>query len=121
MKVKGIESAHFGLLLVIMLALLLAAAPYSAVASADDKDSDKIEDAHREARKAMRKGKYERAGEIYQSLLGKNAQDLQALLGASFAFLKLQDYVKCYDYAAKAVKLDLKSSRARALAGIALL
>ncbi|HKP86096.1 MAG TPA: aspartyl protease family protein [Blastocatellia bacterium] len=125
MKVKGIESALTknitAVLLFIFLTALLAGVPRRAVAYADDKEGDAIEKTHRDARKAIRKGKYERAVELYARLLAKNDQDLQAMLGASFANLKQQEYVKCYDYAASALKLDVRSSRAHALAGIALL
>lgn len=105
-----------------VIALLLAVVPLKGVAYAASDDDDKVaEKTHREARKAMRKGKYEKGAELYVSLLEKNEQDLQALLGASFAYLKQQNYVLCFDYANKALKVDIKSSRARALAGLALL
>ncbi|MGA9772649.1 MAG: aspartyl protease family protein [Blastocatellia bacterium] len=90
-------------------------------ASADDKEDDAREKIHREARKALRKGRYERAADLYRDLLDKKEQDLPARLGASFACLKQQNYVLTFEHATKALKLDINNARAHALAGIALL
>jgi predicted aspartyl protease len=143
MKVKGIESALFCfrfkkhrrlqsnnqnrqkrpfiILLIIVFAFMFAGAPYRSEALADDKKIKSADQTHREARNAIRKGKYERAVELYLGLIERNDQDLQAALGASFAHLKQMEYLDSYNYANKALKLDPKSSRAHALAGAALL
>src|ERR1044072_5675761 len=109
------------ILLVIMFTLSAAAARGPAAALEDDKESDAIEKIYREAKKAIRKGKYERASDLYRSLLEKNGQDIQALLGASFAYLKQLNYTECFNHATTALKLDVKNAHAHALAGIALL
>jgi predicted aspartyl protease len=139
MKVKGIESAlsgfRFGsqsarddqasraviLSVILLSAFLFAFTPFRAVASASDKEDEAREKIYREARKAIRKGKYERATELYQALLDKNGQDLQARLGASFAHLKQQNYDQTFKHATEALKIDVNSARAHALVGIALL
>ncbi len=96
MKVKGIESALSGfrlgkhsrlqsaterptlrvaiLFAITLSVFLFAVAPYRAIAFADDKEDDAREKIHREARKAIRKGKYERAVELYRELLDKEGK-----------------------------------------------
>jgi len=88
---------------------------------ADQKAQAVREEALRDARKALRKGDFERAANTYANLINHNAQDLQAHLGAAFAYLKLQHYARCFDYATAALKLDMTNARAHALAGAALL
>lgn len=130
MKVKGIESAPHRnyswlrtviLLVILLSAFLLAVTPYRAVASADDKEEVSVVQLHREARKALRKGKYKKAVDLYLDLLGKNRQDLQARLGASFAYMKQQNYDLSFEQASEALKIDMKNARGHALAGVALL
>jgi cytochrome c-type biogenesis protein CcmH/NrfG/predicted aspartyl protease len=143
MKVKGIESALSGsrfrktrrlqsandnrtlraviLFFIVLSAFLFAVAPYRAVVFADDKEDEAREKIYREAGKAIRKGKYERAAELYRGLLNKNGQDLQAQLGASFAYLKQQNFDLSFDHATEALKLNINNARAHALLGIALL
>ena len=74
-----------------------------------------------EARRAVRKGEYTAAIDIYKSILDKNGQDLQARLGISWAYIKDQDYSQCFDHAAEALKIDPANARGHALAGLALL
>lgn len=76
---------------------------------------------HRDARKAMRVGKYEKAGMIYEVLTALNASDFKARLGASFAYLKMSDFARCFDAATGVLKAEPGNARAHALAGIALL
>jgi len=111
--------------------LLLVALAFAPVALTDDggKDKEKQEKqekaardkAYREAQKVHRKGKYEQAVELYQKLIDGNAQDLEARLGASFAYFKMQNYLRCFEYAAEVLKLDINNARAHALAGQSLL
>ncbi len=115
---KSVTRNRVILVLLILLAFLFAVAPSRAVVFAEDEAREKI---HREARKAIRKGKYDRAVELYRELLDQKRQDLQARLGASFAYLKQQNYDLSFEQAAEALKLDINSARAHALAGIALL
>jgi tetratricopeptide (TPR) repeat protein len=75
----------------------------------------------REGRKQIRKGHYEKALKLYREIIDNNALDVQARLGASFAYLKLGDYVLCLDEAVEVLKLDKLNARAHALAGTSLL
>ena len=99
--------------------LLFAAAlpPPSRAATRPDSN----ESQYREARKALRTGKYEKAAIIYEGLIILNPGDIQARLGASFAYLKTSNYSRCFDQANEVLKLNVNSARAHALAGIALL
>jgi predicted aspartyl protease/Flp pilus assembly protein TadD len=75
----------------------------------------------RQAQKAMRAGKYEDALKIYSEMIVANPQDISPRLGASFAYLKLLNYVRCFEQAAEAINIDKDNARAHALSGIALL
>jgi predicted aspartyl protease len=75
----------------------------------------------REARKAMRRGQYDRAAKIFNGLVRLNPNDFNSRLGASFAYLKIADYVRCFDEAAAVLKTQPGNARAHALAGLALL
>jgi predicted aspartyl protease/thioredoxin-like negative regulator of GroEL len=108
-------------LLLAAFALSAAAGPYQAAPLADDKEGEARDKINREARKAIRKGKYERAAELYRGLLEKNGEDAQALRGASLAYLKQLNYTECFNHATRALKIDPKDANAHALAGIALL
>ena len=149
MKVKGIESARHSVpgfwflvagyflmggdsqtrnqkrgtrnFLVICLLAALALAPIALADVKDQKDQNTKEQTHRNARKALRKGDFERAANFYNDLIARDAQDIQAQLGASFAYMKLQSYALCFDHANTALKLDMNNARAHALAGAALL
>jgi predicted aspartyl protease len=69
----------------------------------------------------MRDGKCEEAAKIYERLIELDDNDLKAWLGASFAYLKLADYARCFDDAARVLTVDRSNARAFALAGVALL
>jgi predicted aspartyl protease len=69
----------------------------------------------------MRAGKYEDALKIYFGMIDADPRDIQARLGASFAYLKMLDYLHCFEQAVEVNKIDTSNSRARALAGISLL
>jgi predicted aspartyl protease/Flp pilus assembly protein TadD len=75
----------------------------------------------RQAQKAMRAGKYEDALKIYREMIAANPQDIAPRLGASFAYLKLLNYVRCFEQAAEAININKDNARAHALSGIALL
>ncbi|MFY9609899.1 MAG: aspartyl protease family protein [Blastocatellia bacterium] len=75
----------------------------------------------REGRKQVRKGHYEKALKLYREIIDKNAVDVQARLGASFAYLKAGDYVLCLEEAVEVLKLNKANARAHALAGTSLL
>ena len=75
----------------------------------------------RQAQKAMRAGKYEDALKIYREMIDASPQDISPRLGASFAYLKLQNYVRCFEQATEAININKDNARAHALSGIALL
>ena len=101
--------------------LLVAAFTFVPVARASSDDQDIRERSFRNARKALRKGEFERAARLYSTLAAGNSKDLQAEIGAAFAYLKLQNYRLAFDHSTEALKLDSGNARAHALAGSALL
>jgi tetratricopeptide (TPR) repeat protein len=108
-------------LLVIVLALsALVAAPVRATIPQQQfkEYTDKV---NRDARKAMRSGRYDDALKIYSLLINADPRDIQARLGASFAYLKNANYLLSFEQASEAVSLDNNNARAHALAGISLL
>lgn len=107
--------------LVIFLLATLALAPLTFADVKEQKPQDVKEQAHREARRALRKGDFERAATLYDELINRDGQDLQAQIGAAFANMKMQNYALCFDHANAALKLDANNARAHALAGSALL
>jgi tetratricopeptide (TPR) repeat protein len=75
----------------------------------------------RDARKAIRLGKYEDALKIYLGMIESNSRDNRARLGASFAYLKMQNYAPCFQQAKEVLGTDANNARAHALAGVSLL
>jgi tetratricopeptide (TPR) repeat protein len=76
---------------------------------------------NRDARKSMRAGKYEDALKVYRGVIDASLQDIPARLGASLAYLKLQNYVRSFEVATEVINIDKTNARAHALAGISLL
>jgi predicted aspartyl protease/tetratricopeptide (TPR) repeat protein len=110
--------------ILLLIALTLGAVPHALAARADDTE-DKQREAKdrilREARKALRGGKNEKAISLYRELIDKDPQDIQAQVGISLAYFKDQNYLLCFSHAAEAIKLNESNARAHALAGLALL
>jgi predicted aspartyl protease/Flp pilus assembly protein TadD len=75
----------------------------------------------RQAQKAMRAGKYEDALKIYREMIDANPLDISPRLGASLAYLKLQNYLLCFEQATEAININKDNARAHALSGMALL
>jgi predicted aspartyl protease/Flp pilus assembly protein TadD len=71
--------------------------------------------------RAIRKGEYPQAEKIFRDLLGKDAQDIEARLGLSFALLKQRQLQGAYDNAARVIMQDPLSARAHSLLGSAIL
>ncbi|HEX7773098.1 MAG TPA: aspartyl protease family protein, partial [Pyrinomonadaceae bacterium] len=71
--------------------------------------------------RALRKGEFEEAEKIFRELLGKDARDVEARLGLSFALLKQRNLQGSYDNAARVLMQDPLSARAHALLGAAIL
>jgi tetratricopeptide (TPR) repeat protein len=71
--------------------------------------------------RAVRKGEYPQAEKIFRELLEKDAHDVEARLGLSFAQLKQRNLQSAYDNAARVIMLDPLSARGHALLGAAIL
>lgn len=113
---------RLGAFLLIILALNWSPAFVPLVrATSEDKRNDTKEKLFRSAKKSMRAGKYADALKIYSEAIGADPHDLQAILGASFANMKMLDYLHSFEQAMEALKLDPDSARAHALAGVSLL
>jgi predicted aspartyl protease/Flp pilus assembly protein TadD len=76
---------------------------------------------HGTGEKAIREGQYQKAVKIFTDLLAQDPADTRATVGLSFAYLKLQNYVGCYDQARAVITADPGVARAYSLAGVALL
>jgi predicted aspartyl protease len=74
-----------------------------------------------DAKKAMRAGKYDDAIKLFNLMIEADANDVQARLGASYAYLKAQEYLHSLEQAVGVLKTDRNNARAHALAGVALL
>ena len=71
--------------------------------------------------RALRKGEYPQAEKIFRDLLNKDAHDIEARLGLSFALLKQRNLQGAYDNAARVIMTHPLSARAHALLGSAIL
>ncbi len=97
-----------------MLCFAFAGANQTAAASSDKK-------AYNKGYRAVRKGDFPQAEKIFRDLLNKDAQDIEARLGLSYALLKQRSLQAAYDHAARVIMLDPLSARAHALLGTAIL
>ena len=77
--------------------------------------------AYNKGYKAIKKGDYPQAEKIFRDLLGKDAHDIEARLGLSFALLKQRNIQDAYDHAARVILTHPLSARAHALLGAAIL
>ncbi len=102
-------------------ALAFVAVLVGTPASLAKADTDKPEKILKQATKSIRSGKFEQAIELYKTLLAQDSQNLSAHLGIALTYLKMLDYASCHEHAQEALKIDEKSARAHALAGMALL
>lgn len=114
------RAAAFGLATALPLMIAASCLPSSRASCTLIEDGSKRVN-HRDARKAMRAGKYREAARIFEALVAVDAIDLKARLGASFAYLKLLDYARSLEAASDVLKADPANARAHALVGIALL
>ena len=76
----------------------LTGATQSAAGFADKK-------AYNKGYRAVRKGDYTQAEKIFRELLNKDAHDVEARLGLSFALLKQRNLQGAYDNAARVIML----------------
>lgn len=130
MKVYGEKSAEVAAraarlagfsLLIISFAGSPALTSFAGGTPVQQKAKQSYEKLNREAKKAMRAGKFEDALKIYSGIIETNPADVQAQLGASFANLKMAEYLRCFEQAMDVLKTNENNARAHALAGIALL
>src|SRR5215216_590889 len=109
------------IIILLLVAFAMSQAVVGTAVAAFDGDKKSTEKLHRDAKKALRKGEFQKAQEIYNNLLAIDAKDAQARLGAAMAYLKAQDFLNCYNYALELNKQNPNNARAHALAGLALL
>ena len=96
------------------LAALIACTAWGGVALGGDKRRER-------AARELREGEFASAEKIYRELIEKDAKDVEARLGLSFALLKQRRLRDAYDQAARVVAVEPLSARAHALLGAALL
>src|ERR1043165_9261326 len=106
--------AAFGVAAIVF-CVALTGATQNAAGSTDNKK------AYTKGYRAVRKGDYEQAEKIFRELLNKDAHDIEARLGLSFALLKQRNLQGAYDNAARVIMLDPLSARGHALLGTAIL
>lgn len=109
------------LLLIVALTLSVAIVPPVRATPPQQKAKEANDRLDRDARKAMRGGKYEDALKVYLGMVEADARDSRARLGASFAYLKMQIYPSCFQQAKEVLSIDANNARAHALAGVSLL
>lgn len=111
--------------LVVVAAVVLAGMPVRAVAVTyqSTNRTDKVSSVklHREGKKAIRKGQYDKALQIFEELIKLDSNDFAAHLGRSLAALKQGNFKLCYDHANSVLERQPSNARAHALAGAALL
>lgn len=107
------------LVIVVALSALVAAPVRATIPQQQSKEYN--EKLNRDARKALRGGRYDDALKIYNLLFESDPRDIQARLGASFAYLKNANYLLSFEQANEAINLDHNNARAHALSGISLL
>ncbi len=102
-------------------ACCLAAFVFSVVVIANASSACASTKAHNKGHKALKKGDFTGAEKIFREILGKDARDIEARLGLSFALLKQRSLQGAYDNASRVIMLDPLSARAHALLGAAIL
>ncbi|HEX6284604.1 MAG TPA: tetratricopeptide repeat protein, partial [Pyrinomonadaceae bacterium] len=92
-----------------------------AAGAADTAQAFADKKAYAKGYRAVRKGDYTQAEQIFRALLEKDAHDKEARLGLSFALLKQRNLQSAYDHAARVLMQDPLSARGHALLGTAIL
>jgi predicted aspartyl protease len=108
------------LLLIVSLTIIVPTIP-QVCATPQKRPSEANERLDRDARKAMRQGKYDVALTAYLSMIEADTRDNRARLGASFAYLKMANYAPSFQQAKEVLAIDANNARAHALAGVSLL
>jgi Flp pilus assembly protein TadD/predicted aspartyl protease len=119
----AIRSAVVVLTVLAVLAIVMPRVQHAdnPVAQNNRRKKDNKASAYRDAKKAIREGKYEKSIKIYTELLGHDPVDVQAHLGLALSHSKQQNYQLSYIHTQEAIKIDRENSRAYALAGLSLL
>ncbi|MGH9823885.1 MAG: aspartyl protease family protein, partial [Blastocatellia bacterium] len=81
--------------------------------AADSKD--------RAGERALREGQYEKGLKVFLEILKTDKENVKAELGVATAYLKMQKYDFCFQYAEQVLKGDKNNARAHSLVGMALL
>jgi predicted aspartyl protease/cytochrome c-type biogenesis protein CcmH/NrfG len=111
---KKLSRVLWGSLAASVMWVAVCGAGTNAVASAFDKNLEK-------AARAARQGEFEVAEKMYLALVERDARDIPARLGLSFALLKQRKLRSAFEQAARVLALEPTSARAHALLGSALL
>jgi predicted aspartyl protease/tetratricopeptide (TPR) repeat protein len=113
-KRKSLSRMAAVIVAAIVFCVAFSGATHSAAGATDKK-------AYNKGYRAVRKGDYPQAEKIFRELLNKDAHDIEARLGLSFALLKQRNLQGAYDNAARVIMLDPLSARGHALLGTAIL
>jgi predicted aspartyl protease/Tfp pilus assembly protein PilF len=108
-------------MLVILLVLFSAVALPARAPMPQQQSKEYRDKLTRDGKKALRAGKYEDALNAYRAMIESDPRDVQARLGASFAYLKNANYLLSFEQAGEAINIDRSNARAHALSGISLL
>jgi tetratricopeptide (TPR) repeat protein len=123
MQDRTVRAAGYFLLIVALIISVPIVPPVGA--SSPQQDAKEAKEAgeklDREARKALRAGKYEVGLKIYLGMIETDGRDNRARLGASFAYLKMQNYPPSFQQSKEVLSVDANNARAHALAGVSLL
>lgn len=120
---QSVRLAAYALVIVLILSMSMfrSSVQLAAATSTQQKTKQNSGRLKRDAKKAIRAGRYEDALGVYRQLLDADARDIQARLGASFAHFKMLEYVACFEQATEVLTTEPNNARAHALAGISLL
>src|SRR5262249_18572708 len=108
-------------LLIALLALAAISRPATKAIASQQKPREVSDRLDREAKKAIRLGRYDDALKIYLSLIDADPRNNRARLGAGFAYFKMQNYAPSFQQAKEVLSVDANNARAHALAGVSLL
>ncbi|KAF0248450.1 MAG: Tfp pilus assembly protein PilF, partial [bacterium] len=108
---KSINSRLFNSLVIVVLLVFASGSVYAA----DDKKT------HNKAQQELNKGNFEQAEVLYQEILSKDGKDLKAHIGLGLVYLKKRNLSGAFEIGIKALELDKKNARVRAIVGTALL
>ena len=109
------------ILLISALTLSTSSVQFADATATQQNSKETISRLNHDAKKAMRVGKYEDAIKLFNMLIAADPNDIQARLGASYAYIKSQDYLLSMERAIDVLKIDNNNAHAHALAGISLL